>query len=145
FLLGNAFSVHETKAIAGGVEADFELMSRNVMRLTISKDARTIKGRDGRTLIDVHVATPNGISNHLLVETTPGAPAAKPATSAYSISPRTPTLNVLYNFQEESGAFRPNRGRPDAGKPPQVVALWDDPPGAAPKTIRVTLHVHSTV
>ena len=148
FLLGNAFSVHETKAIAGGVEARVELMSRNVMRLTIPDDARTIQSKDGRTLIDVHVATPNGISNHLFVQTEPAVeeePEPEPAKSAYTISPATLTLNVLYNVKDPSGAFRPNGGRADVATTPQIVIVWDSPTGTAPKTIRVSLHLHYKV
>ncbi|MFO1095012.1 MAG: hypothetical protein U0992_17145 [Planctomycetaceae bacterium] len=66
FLVGDHFSVHETKAIAGNRSVDFELLSRQVMRITVPGNAQVVESDNG-TFVDVHIATPYGISNHLLV------------------------------------------------------------------------------
>ncbi len=93
FLMGRGFSVSETQVVAGGVnilETHKRLISRNVMQIVIPKNARAIgvcctpdedegahkpdaehpaKGpRCARAVMDVHLATPNGISNHLFVD-----------------------------------------------------------------------------
>jgi len=75
FLYGSGFSTMETKVIAGGATvADPDLISRNVMRIAIPATARAVDtglcDDDGSPIrvIDVHVASPNGISNHLHVQ-----------------------------------------------------------------------------
>jgi hypothetical protein len=87
FILGTNFHVHEMKAIVGGVTVpDIDMISRNVIRIDIPDEAQAIqtnavlppeavraysltgKGPHYRYVIDVHVATPNGISNHLFIE-----------------------------------------------------------------------------
>ena len=64
---GKNFSVHDTHVIAGGKPAKAVLVSRNVMEVTISKDACPSPSLDGKPLLDISVATPNGVSNHLLI------------------------------------------------------------------------------
>ncbi|MFG0336122.1 MAG: hypothetical protein ACF8TS_22415, partial [Maioricimonas sp. JB049] len=74
FLVGNHFSVHETKVIVGNVALggdDVELISRQVMRVKVPD---TALARDG--FVDVHVATPYGVSNHIDVPAVSPAPAA---------------------------------------------------------------------
>ena len=68
---GKNFSVHDTHVIAGGKPAKAVLVSRNVMEVTIAKDACPSPSLDGRPLLDISVATPNGVSNHLLIEMHP--------------------------------------------------------------------------
>jgi hypothetical protein len=64
---GKNFSVHDTHVIAGGKPAKAVLVSRNVMEVTISKDACPTSSADGKPLLDINMATPNGVSNHLLI------------------------------------------------------------------------------
>ena len=68
---GKNFSVHDTHVIAGGKPAKAVLVSRNVLEVTIAKDACPSPSLDGRPLLDINVATPNGVSNHLLIEVNP--------------------------------------------------------------------------
>jgi hypothetical protein len=68
---GKNFSVHDTHVIAGGKQAKAVLVSRNVMEVTISKDACPTRSADARPLLDISVATPNGVSNHLLIQMSP--------------------------------------------------------------------------
>ncbi len=67
FLEGSNFSVHDTHVIAGGRVAASVLVSRNVLEVTIAKDAAATPSENGTLLLDLNVATPNGISNHLLI------------------------------------------------------------------------------
>ena len=93
FVVGTGFSVQELKAIAGGVPADtdMDLMSRNVLRIVIPVDARprtTQPNLGGKTrlVFDVHVASPNGVSNHLLVEAdAKDTPAPAPVVPAPAV------------------------------------------------------------
>jgi hypothetical protein len=95
FLVGNHFSVHQTRVVAGGVvlrsdlpalpgqttagDLQVELLSRQVMRITIPGGCQPKNGR-----IDVHVATPYGVSQSLAIPVV-GA-AAPPAAPAYGYS-----------------------------------------------------------
>ncbi len=71
---GKNFSVHDTHVIAGGKPAKHVLVSRNILELTISKEACPSPGADGKPLLDISVATPNGVSNHLLMKMRPPRP-----------------------------------------------------------------------
>jgi hypothetical protein len=68
---GKNFSVHDTHVIAGGRPAKAVLVSRNVLEVTISKQACPTRSADARPLLDISVATPNGVSNHLLIQMSP--------------------------------------------------------------------------
>jgi hypothetical protein len=76
---GKNFSVHDTHVIAGGKPAKQVLVSRNILEVTISKEACPSPGADGKPLLDISVATPNGVSNHLLMKMRPPRPDHKPS------------------------------------------------------------------
>lgn len=83
FLLGKGFSVVESKVVAGGVDASHVLLSRNVVKVSIPATARptdVAMGKVSKKCFDVHLATPNGISDfHLLI---PAAEETKPKEEA---------------------------------------------------------------
>jgi hypothetical protein len=80
FLVGKNLSVHDTTVIAGGRCAPMLLLSREIMRVTIPPNVNYLNDEKGRHVVDVHLATPYGISNHLLIRAVrPGAPEAKPS------------------------------------------------------------------
>jgi hypothetical protein len=67
FLVGDNFSVHDTKVIAGGVcIPHVQLVSRQIMRVTIPSCVNTVVV-DGEEYVAVYAATPYGITNHLHV------------------------------------------------------------------------------
>ncbi len=68
FVEGKNFSVHDTHVIAGGKPAKAVLVSRNLLSVTIAKDASPTPSSNGDPLLDINVATPNGASNHLLIK-----------------------------------------------------------------------------
>jgi hypothetical protein len=77
FVEGRNFSVHDTHVIAGGKLAKSVLVSRNLLEVTIAKDASPTPSVDGDPLLDINIATPNGVSNHLLIKMAPPDPHRK--------------------------------------------------------------------
>ncbi len=73
FLVGNNFSVNDTKVIAGGVcIPHVQLVSRSIMRVTIPSCVQTEKlceNDQENEYVAVYVATPYGVTNHLHVPT----------------------------------------------------------------------------
>lgn len=70
FLVGDHFSVHHTRVIAGGKDVGHELISRQIMRVTIPAGTTSSKNK----YVDVHVATPYGVTAHLEIPLIEGAP-----------------------------------------------------------------------
>ncbi|MAT71818.1 MAG: hypothetical protein CMJ58_20100 [Planctomycetaceae bacterium] len=67
FLVGDNFSVHDTKVIAGGVcIPHVRLVSREIMRVTIPSCVNTVNVA-GKDYVAVYAATPYGVTNHLHV------------------------------------------------------------------------------
>jgi hypothetical protein len=87
-LEGKNFSVHDTHVVAGGKPAKAVLVSRNVMEVTIARDACPTPSADGKPLLDVNVATPNGVSNHLLITMQP--PCSKQNSEPCDLKPANP-------------------------------------------------------
>ena len=77
FVEGRNFSVHDTHVVAGGRPARSVLVSRHLLEVTIASDASPTPSRGGNPLLDINVATPNGVSNHLLIEMVPPDPQRK--------------------------------------------------------------------
>jgi hypothetical protein len=94
FLEGNNFSVHDTHVIAGGRAAKSVLISRHVLEITIAKDATPTPSVDGDPLLDINVATPNGVSNHLLIKMAPPRHDQKPEKSETPNAPKKPQKSV---------------------------------------------------
>jgi hypothetical protein len=87
FLVGDHFSIHDTRVIAGTLPVEFDLISRQVMEVRIpagvrvtrhrklkaqqaanTGDQKSLPGGDGvLQYVDVHIATPYGTSSHLEV------------------------------------------------------------------------------
>ena len=61
FLQGENFSVHGTRVIVGNQSCEYELLSRQIMRVTIPPGVRP----QWEGTVDVHIATPYGVTNHL--------------------------------------------------------------------------------
>jgi hypothetical protein len=68
FLEGKNFSIHDTHVIAGGKIAPAVLVSRQLLEVTIPRDACPTPSANGTALLDINVATPSGVSNHLLIK-----------------------------------------------------------------------------
>jgi hypothetical protein len=87
FVEGRNFSVHDTHVIAGGKPARAVLVSRNLLEVTIAKDASPTPSADGDPLLDINVATPNGVSNHLLIKMAPPDPHRKQPAEEKTVKP----------------------------------------------------------
>ncbi|MBS0265681.1 MAG: hypothetical protein JSS02_27360 [Planctomycetes bacterium] len=80
FLVGNHFSVLQTQVIAGGnLVTNKQMLSRQVIQVTIPANPILV-GDDRQKFVDVHLATPYGITQHLLIPATAGAAATNLAT-----------------------------------------------------------------
>lgn len=96
FLVGNRFSVHDTKVIAGGRCVPFTLVSREIMRATIPYDAGTVSdGKTEQKYVDVHVATPYGVTSHLLVKAIDPPKAKKQEDLEKSVTTLTKAVQKL--------------------------------------------------
>jgi bacterioferritin-associated ferredoxin len=96
FLIGSNFSVTGTKVIAGNQVVDHVLLSREVMEITVPAGALSTLV-DGEKQIDIHVATPYGVSQHLHIpfEEAEKAPApAAPPRLTWGI----PSQKVIYRW-----------------------------------------------
>ena len=105
FLVGDGFSVHDTQVIAGGRTVPFELISRQLMKVEIptgvqvltrgtSKPGGEFNPRELEEVVDVHLATPYGVSSHLLVPVA-SAGAAVPAIGSFEMRPGA-NLDLYY-------------------------------------------------
>lgn len=94
FLVGDGFSVHDTRVIAGNREVEFELISRQLMRVQLPGPLLTLKennmhapGDDAdHRVVDVHIATPYGVSSHLMIPVAPLGQATQPAAAPLDIA-----------------------------------------------------------
>jgi hypothetical protein len=104
FLVGNHFSVRETRVIAGGVEiSDHELLSRQVMKVTIPAGAQLVSGpafdgscnNQNASYVDVHLATSYGVTSHLFIP----AITSKPAKAKVALTwGNSATVALAFNF-----------------------------------------------
>jgi hypothetical protein len=97
FLVGNHFSVLQTVVIAGGQPVDVnQLLSRQVLQATIP--AKAIQtGLHGEQFVDVQLATPYGVTQHLMIPVcASGTPAGSPPGASWSSS-STP-VSLAFNF-----------------------------------------------
>jgi hypothetical protein len=106
-----------------------ELLSRQVVRVVIPKG---IYYKDG--MVDIHIATPYGVSPALQVPVIGAAPApAPPAPAGYSVADTSPKLTVNYGFMEcPTGGYKVFLAAPPQGS---MRINWNDPTGVAPKLI----------
>jgi hypothetical protein len=79
FLVGRHFNVNVTRVVIGGQDCTYDLLSREVMRVQIPKDtvsfevAEVVAGVPQKNrYVDAHVATPYGVSGHLLIPVVDG-------------------------------------------------------------------------
>jgi hypothetical protein len=109
FVEGRNFSVHDTHVVAGGQPAQSVLVSRHLLKVTISRDASPIPGKGGNPLLDINVATPNGVSNHLLIELAPPDPRRKRDTAVVkAVQEKVEVKEVVLG----RGEAKPDRPKP---------------------------------
>ena len=110
YLIGDGFSVHDTRVVAGGCSVPFKLLSRQVMQVEIPAGVQVLSRgnplatdeptpRDLQEVVDVHLATPYGISSHLLV---PVSHAGNRVAGAGTLAFR-PGAVIQVDFSETAG------------------------------------------
>jgi hypothetical protein len=144
FLLGTHFDVRDSKVVAGGVAVDgdnMQLMSRNVMRIKIPKNARTEEMSRGQKVFEIHVASPNGISNHLYVDAT-ATQEHEASKSAYSIDPDDIHLSIPYHidFDTATRTTAATVRDPEFPGNQHLRIKWTSPTGSAPRWVNVVFH-----
>ncbi len=110
FLVGDNFSVHDTKIIAGGIcIPHVRLISRELMQVTIPHCVNTVElCENGETekYVAIYVATPYGVTNHLHVPVAPQAKACSGcAPSVVTQNPTAPSRPDI-TLAEQTGQGR---------------------------------------
>jgi hypothetical protein len=96
FLIGSNFSVTGTRVIAGNELAEHTLLSREVMEIVIPASAQSSDDE-----IDIHVATPYGVSQHLHIplKKAPEVPE-QPPVAAPRLSWEATSQKIIYRWKE---------------------------------------------
>lgn len=139
FIYGKYINLLDTKVIVGGrvlPSTAVEILSREVIHVTIPPDAAptVTKGDTPGSYLELYLATPNGISNRLLI---PSAPAAQTPVVAYNLNSDSQSLTLFYQWLAGADAKSNLVATVDPGASPLKIT-WDSPTGLAPKTLQVT-------
>ncbi len=137
FVFGKYFSLLDTRVIAGGRSAAFEILSREVIHVQIPANVTPTTTEEGKTYIEVHVATPNGISNSLLIPYKDESKRHTSTEDAYKLADKSRSLDVYYQWFTASGGATSLIPTFDPGEKEAIAIAWDDPTGLAPKRLRV--------
>jgi hypothetical protein len=132
FLVGDHFSVHDTKVVAGDqCIKDVSLISRQIMRVTIPTNV-AINMIDGVPYVDVHVATPYGVTGHLHIPyvdpATPNDASKKSSTAAAPAAPAASAPSVPANAAPKGATAAPTPTPTPAGVAPSTNVLQPAPP-----------------
>jgi hypothetical protein len=161
FLVGDHFSVHQTRVVAGGMplssnlpslpappstsnpqgavstptkDLQVELLSRQVMRVTIPAG---VQPKDGK--IDVHVATPYGVSHTLAIPVVGAPPAAAAPTFGYSIQEKFQTIKAAYRMEKQEKTDKYIISLADDVLLDGAMRIdWQDPTGSALNKVKAT-------
>jgi hypothetical protein len=133
FVFGKYISLLDTRVIAGGRVASFEILSREVIHVQIPSNVSVTTTEDKKTYVEVYVATPNGISNSLLIpcQTTP----TTPTKVAYDLDPKNTSVNLYYQWLPGPDGKAVLAASSDASKN-SITITWDSDTGVAPRQIQ---------
>jgi len=105
FLSGDNFSVHQTRLIVGNHSIPFRMLSRQIMEVTLPPGLPVLRDKnliaDNRVpefydgYVDAHIATPYGVSGHLLIPVVRRSLAS--ATRYPTVVPNTIRLRATRN------------------------------------------------
>lgn len=129
FLVGNHFSVHQTRVIAAGNDVIYrEMLSRQVMKVVIPPNPNLV-GNPNQKFVDIQLATPYGLSQHLLVPvciapcplpcpvpcpspcggTMPPVTTAPPTSTTQPVGANgQPSTTAVMNAQSPAGGTQPS-------------------------------------
>jgi hypothetical protein len=138
FLVGDHFSVLNTRVLVGNAEAkNKEMMSRQVMKVTVPAGVQTVKYDDG-PYARIHIATPYGVSTELEVPVMSKAAAAAAAPKP-GFAFNGAKLVVSYTatgLLDQPGRFVPEFKE---NAPKQIELTWTAPAGVTAKEFEVTM------
>lgn len=156
FLYAKNVSIHETKVVVGGklpsseckdgnengCPPAVEILSREVVRVKLPGDAKISKLSNGN-FVEVYLATPNGISNKLLIPAKKADKAPPPTLfSLNDVSKVVKARLCCVECKQESCGFRYDVSPPT---PTPIILDWRGPagltPGLPPSTILVKIAV----
>ena len=132
FVFGKYISLLDTRVIAGGRSAAFEILSREVIHVQVPSNAIPTNTEDGKTYIEIFLSTPNGASNSLLV---PYQTPAAPHLVAFDLKSDSQSADIFYQWL--GGAERKMLvATHDPGKK-MINISWDSPTSIAPRELQV--------
>ncbi|MGO9601519.1 MAG: hypothetical protein ACLP7Q_26365 [Isosphaeraceae bacterium] len=135
FVFGKYISLLDTKVIAGGRSAAYEILSREVIHVQVPANAIPTTTEDGKTYIEIFLATPNGASNSLLV---PYQATAVPLV-AFDLKIDSQSEDVYYQWLGQSGS-QSLVATYDPTTKKTINISWDSPTSIAPRTLRVRFY-----
>lgn len=102
FLVGKHFSVHQTRVIANGqYVTNQEMLSREVIKVVIPP-TKILLGDPCQKFVDVHLATPYGVTQHLLIPVCNPPPDPTAAADAQpapkGVAWKSATVSLGYSF-----------------------------------------------
>ncbi len=138
FVFGKYISLLDTKVIAGGRSAAFEILSREVVHVQIPANVipTTIQNVEGdATYVEVYLSTPNGISNSVLIPYDVKSPVPHKVTG-YDIAHGSQSIDVFYQWLTgpDQKAALVASAAPSAA---QIAINWDSETGLGPRQIQV--------
>ena len=136
FITGKYLSILDTKVIAGGRSAAFEILSREVVHVQIPTGVTPTKTEDGNFYVEVYMSTPNGVSNSILI---PYAAPAPPSTVVYDVDKGSQTIDVFYQWLTTPDGTHSLVPTADPGK--GIKITWNSPVAFVPKTLQATFTV----
>ena len=133
FVFGKYISLLDTKVIAGGRSAAFEILSREVIHIQVPANAIPTTTEDGKSYIEIFLSTPNGASNSLLV---PFKPANATPLVAFDLASTQAPVDVFYQWLGPDGKQKlvPTVDPGTKG----ITITWDASTSLGPKRLQVT-------
>jgi hypothetical protein len=132
FVFGKYISLLDTRVIAGGKSASFEILSREVIHVQIPSNVIPTTTDDNKTYIEIYLATPNGISNSLLI---PYLPATPPPLVAFDVAPASQSIDIHYQWLLGPDGKYALIATADPGKK-GIQITWDSNTSVAPNQIQ---------
>jgi hypothetical protein len=133
FVFGKYINLLDTRVTAGGRSASFEVLSREVVHVQIPSNVIPTTTEDGKNYVEIYLATPNGISNSLLI---PYGPVTPTVELAYRLPAGNPPVDVDYQWLAgaDGKTSLVATAKPDGGN--GVKISWDSGIGLAPRQIQ---------
>jgi hypothetical protein len=149
FLAGDNFSVHETSLIAGNQvipSTAIRMLSRQILEVRLPANLpfvtdNRMNDSDEDTYagyIDLHLATPYGVSGHLLIPVLQSAPPPPPVDNSPILQDISPVVHLFYD-KDKNGVCKIVQIAPCALPIAQITTNATGVPGGVPATITMKM------